>query len=198
MYKISYQYKGESHIANVLPDKSNSSLKYKVILPDGVEFIIVAEGTRNAEGNIIWSQSHKSGEIIQPPDFLQAVGGGVENHFKGPDYKKIFKRSLFVLILVVGTLWLVSNNILLPISGKCHEAVIINKTVMHGTRTHTYTLSYEFWINGVRYTGDSGESEYSKYSIGRSICIVYLNYYPRTNKPVSYFFQGEIKCSCGN
>ena len=94
------------------------------------------------------------------------------------------------------TLWVVGNNILLPLFGECHEAVIINKHVKPVTRYHTHTLAYEFWLNGKRYTGDSGEDEKLQNRIGSSICIVYLPYFPNTNEAVNYFFRGEIKCSC--
>jgi hypothetical protein len=33
--------------------------------------------------------------------------------------------------------------------------------------------------------------------IGDSICVVYLKWFPRVNRPERYFDSGEVKCNCG-
>ena len=128
-----------------------------------------------------------------PHELVQAIGEGVQNHFSKPDYQKLFKIGFFIVFVTGPFLWLVSNNLLLPMTGKCHDAVILNTTFHH--RSNPSTLVYVFFINGKRYTGDSGENTGFKFRIGSPICIVYLPYYPGTNKPVNYFFRGEIKCN---
>ena len=198
MPHFTYKYNGIKYKSTLEHFLKDGHDHYRVTAPDGVEFVMAPADSLTANGQIVWDQSNIMGEIIQPHDLVQAIGEGIDNNFKKPNLKKLFKASLFISLLVIGALWLVSNNILLPINGKCHEAVIIDKTIMHGIRLHTYTLAYEFSIDGKKYTGDSGEDQKFRFRIGHNICIVYLNYYPKTSEPVGYFFRGEIKCDCNN
>ena len=82
-------------------------------------------------------------------------------------------------------------DILLKKRGSCHTA-IINKDV-YGNRTGP-SLGYKFFLDGKIYYGAMFENGILK--IGDSVCIVYLPLFPSINRPITYFDNGEIKCSC--
>jgi hypothetical protein len=200
MMFIKYKYNSVKSKATLESYKEDGHEYYRVTLPDGLQFSITPAENLTAEGRMTWKQSNTGGGVVQSHDFVQFVGGRIEDKIKGPDYKKISLQIAFVLFALGVILWAVANNIMLPISGKCHTAIITNQKISHAGGKHPtrYTLAYEFWVDGKKYTGDTGEDEMWKYRIGENICIVYLNYFPRTNEPVNYFFRGEINCACNN
>ena len=98
---------------------------------------------------------------------------------------------LFIAYALLGTIVKVA---FLRMNGKCIKGVLIPELTSY---THRYTKSYlvyEFNFDGKIYSGNSLEKDRSK--VGDSICIVYLPSFPGINRPVAYFDNGEIKCSC--
>ena len=51
--------------------------RYRIIQPD-LTVVIAPAGVRGVAGKILWVQSVKKGEFVQPHDFIQAMGEGLE------------------------------------------------------------------------------------------------------------------------
>lgn len=83
------------------------------------------------------------------------------------------------------------GNIALKYYGKCSKAVLINETIQ--LRYQKPLLLYQFNVLDEFYKGNSSIEDLSK--SGDSICIVYLNYLPSINRPIS-FFEEPINCNC--
>jgi hypothetical protein len=60
-------------------------------------------------------------------------------------------------------------------------------------RSHPDALVYNFWVNGKVYDGNSNVEDLSK--AGDSICVVYLDWMPNINRPLS-FFDESVNCNC--
>lgn len=75
--------------------------------------------------------------------------------------------------------------------GLCKESVLTNE--IRYFRSHKPALSYNFWLNGKVYDGNSNVEDLSK--VGDSICVVYLEWIPSINRPSS-FFDEHMNCSC--
>jgi hypothetical protein len=84
------------------------------------------------------------------------------------------------------------GNALLKNGGKCIAAVLINE--QNRVRSHRATLLYEFKYNGNSYKGNSLEEDLTK--IGDSVCVIYLESFPGINRPIKYFNNETVTCSC--
>lgn len=56
----------------------NGDLRYKVKLGTDLWFTIVPTFVESTANKIIWLQSNKEHEIVQPHDLVQAMGEGIE------------------------------------------------------------------------------------------------------------------------
>jgi hypothetical protein len=77
MHSFTYKHKGilyESTAAHYLDGCYD---RYRVSLYDGLEFVIAPMGIGGPNGKIIWLQSNKEGEVIQPHNLVQAIGEGL-------------------------------------------------------------------------------------------------------------------------
>jgi len=85
---------------------------------------------------------------------------------------------------------IVFKNIILEYKGVCVKSVLTKETTkVRGLRS---TLVYNFWIKGKVYSGNSNVEDLSK--AGDSICVVYLDWMPSINRPLSSF--AESNCNC--
>ena len=78
MYRFVYIYQGITYESSAEYFKDGSHKRYKVMAPDGLAFIIGRFGIPGVNGKIIWVQSNKPGEVMQPHDLVQAIGEGLE------------------------------------------------------------------------------------------------------------------------
>ena len=78
------------------------------------------------------------------------------------------------------------GNILLENYGIKTRAVVTN--VVNGTgRFHRACYLYEFMIGGECYTGNSLIDKSEKDRVGDSIDVLYLDFWPSTTRPTSFF-----------
>ena len=78
MNRFRYKYKGVLYDSTVETYLQDGNHQYRVSLPDGLQYVIAPMGIRSPNGKIIWLQSNKEGEIVQPHDLNQAIGEGLE------------------------------------------------------------------------------------------------------------------------
>jgi hypothetical protein len=78
MHSFTYKHKGILHEAIAEHYLDGGYNRYRVSLPDGLVFVVAPMGMKSLNGKIIWQQSNKSGEVIQPHDLVQAMGEGLE------------------------------------------------------------------------------------------------------------------------
>ena len=78
MRPFTYQYKGETVESLWAFSVENGSLRYKVKLGIDLWFTIAPLQFPGPDNKIIWHQSNKEHEIIQPHDLVQAMGEGIE------------------------------------------------------------------------------------------------------------------------
>ena len=81
MHSFTYQYKGESFYSTVILYYEDGNPRYQVSLPDGFPLVIVPSGIPGLNRKIIWVQSNKPGQIIQPHGLVQAIGEEIEKIF---------------------------------------------------------------------------------------------------------------------
>lgn len=98
---------------------------------------------------------------------------------------------LFIIFIILFFLKTSIGNYLLEIKGSCTKSVLTNETTK--VKYHSPTLVYNFWINGKVYDENSNVEDLSK--AGDSICVVYLEWMPSINRPLS-FFDEPINCNC--
>lgn len=99
-----------------------------------------------------------------------------------------------ILYLLYATLGTLVKEMFLKSKGRCITAVLINEAPGTIHRYSSFNLLYKFSVDGKIYKGNSTETDLSK--IGDSMCIVYLPSFPSINRPIAYFDNGRIKCSC--
>ncbi len=105
-----------------------------------------------------------------------------------------FRKILGILFIVFFSLFFLKigiGNYLLKGNGICAKAILTDEIT--GVRGHKDTLVYKFWIDGKAYDGNSNVEDLSK--AGGNICIVYLEWMPSVNRPLS-FYDGSISCNC--
>lgn len=79
MQSFTYHYKGETVESLWSLSVDNGQPRYKVKLSDDLWFTIVPLiFDPQKDTKIIWHQSNKEGEIVQPHDLVQAMGEGIE------------------------------------------------------------------------------------------------------------------------
>jgi hypothetical protein len=78
MEPFTYQYKGESYNSHAAYIVDGSCKLYHVTSGNGLEFNIEPSEIPAPNGKIIWVQSNKTFEKIQPHELVQAVGEGLE------------------------------------------------------------------------------------------------------------------------
>ncbi len=108
--------------------------------------------------------------------------------------KLIGIASLLIIIYAFVGTWIKVS--FLKNKGKCIKGVLIPEWTSLAHRYTTASLIYEFTYEGSTYTGNSLVQDTSR--IGNCVCVVYLPSFPSINRPVSYFNNGGIKCTCGN
>jgi hypothetical protein len=96
-----------------------------------------------------------------------------------------------ILLLLYGIVNVIIANSILKRNGKCIKAVLYRETL--SGKTHP-SFGYNFSINGKTYSGLIDEN--GSLEIGDTICVVYLKFFPRMNRPLNYFNNEEIKCEC--
>ena len=103
-------------------------------------------------------------------------------------------KIVFIVVILIGIYaffnCIVADSILKN-NGKCTKAILYKET--YGGKTKP-SLGYKFLINGKEYDGLVVEDKVLK--IGDSICVVYIESFPKINRPLTYFDSGEIKCDC--
>ena len=108
--------------------------------------------------------------------------------------KSTVGKIVFIVVILI-VLYAFFNSIvgdsILKNNGKCTKAVLYRET--YGGKTKP-SLGYKFLIDGKEYDGLVVEDKVLK--IGDSICVVYIESFPRINRPLAYFDSGEIKCDC--
>ncbi|MDP9040532.1 MAG: hypothetical protein M3N30_01045 [Bacteroidota bacterium] len=78
MQSFTYEYKGETVESLWGVSTEKGELRYKVKLGTDLWFTIVPTGFKGPADKVIWLQSNKEGEIIQPHDLVQAMGEAIE------------------------------------------------------------------------------------------------------------------------
>jgi hypothetical protein len=81
MHSFTYQYEGESFYSTVTLYYEDGYPRCKVFLPDGLPITIAPSGIPGLNRKIIWVQSNKPGETIQPHGLVQAIGEEIEKIF---------------------------------------------------------------------------------------------------------------------
>ena len=102
-----------------------------------------------------------------------------------------FFGYIFISFFIIYFLKTGIGNYLLGKVGICKNAFLTNE--VNHFRSHPDALVYNFWINGKVYDGNSNVEDLSK--AGDSICVVYLEWMPSINRPLS-FFDEPINCNC--
>jgi hypothetical protein len=78
MRPFTYQYKGETVESFWAVSVEKGDLRYKVKLGADLWFTIVPTFISSPADKIIWLQSNKEGEIVQPHDLVQVMGEAIE------------------------------------------------------------------------------------------------------------------------
>ena len=124
----------------------------------------------------------------------------MSRHYKKHTKKNKFKRNSWatrdliqlaigfvpvIFVIVIITRHYI-GNILLENYGIKTRAVVTN--VVNGTgRFHRACYLYEFMIGGECYTGNSLIDKSEKDRVGDSIDVLYLDFWPSTTRPTSFF-----------
>ncbi len=77
MQPFYYHYRGEIKDSSAVLYSDNGHLRYLVSLGE-LWVTIAPSGFTDTYGKIIWVQSNKPGEIVQPHELVQAMGEGIE------------------------------------------------------------------------------------------------------------------------
>lgn len=108
---------------------------------------------------------------------------------------RIFLISIASVLLILS----VYNSIIIPKLLKDYSTCIkakVNDNYYAG-RYLGRRISYSFIFNNQEYAESFKVTEETKnLLIGDSICVVFLEFYPSINRPLSFFDEGEIKCNC--
>lgn len=78
MRSFTYQYKGETVESIWAVSVENGDLRYRVKLGTDLWLTIVPTFVTSTAEKIIWLQSNKEHEVVQPHDLVQAMGEGIE------------------------------------------------------------------------------------------------------------------------
>lgn len=78
MLPFTYQYNGESFDSQAIYYQEDGYRRFRVVVPDGREFIIAPAGIPGKNGAVIWGQPVKPGEENLAHELVQAMGEGVE------------------------------------------------------------------------------------------------------------------------
>jgi len=78
MIPFTYQYKGETIESLFAISVDKGDVRIKVKLTTDLWFTIAPFGFTAPGEKIIWIQSNKEGEIVQPHELVQAIGEGIE------------------------------------------------------------------------------------------------------------------------
>ena len=78
MRSFTYQYKGETVESLWAVSVENGDLRYRVKLGTDLWLTIVPTFVTSTAEKIIWLQSNKEHEVVQPHDLVQAMGEGIE------------------------------------------------------------------------------------------------------------------------
>jgi hypothetical protein len=79
MAPFTYQHKGESYTSRAVLIVDGKCILYHVSSGYGLEFNIEPSEIPTPNGKIIWVQSNKPFEEIQPHDLVQLIGEGLES-----------------------------------------------------------------------------------------------------------------------
>jgi len=78
MRSFTYQYKGETVESLWAVSVEKGNLRYKVKLDGDRWLTIIPTFVASPTDKIIWLQSNKEFETVQPHDLVQAMGEGIE------------------------------------------------------------------------------------------------------------------------
>jgi hypothetical protein len=78
MRPFTYQYKGETVESLWAVSVEKGDLRYRVKIGTDLWLTIVPTFVTSPSDKIIWLQSNKEHEIVQPHDLVQAMGEGIE------------------------------------------------------------------------------------------------------------------------
>jgi hypothetical protein len=81
MTSIKYKYKGITLDSTVERFKEDGDDRYRIILPDGIVFVIAPSGITQQNTNIIWVQTITPGEKCMSDEMIQSIGEGIENKY---------------------------------------------------------------------------------------------------------------------
>ncbi len=77
MITFNYNHNGKTVNAQVEHYKEGEYSRFLITLPD-LSLIVVPAGIRDSAGRLIWVQFVRQAEFVQPHDFIQAIGEGLE------------------------------------------------------------------------------------------------------------------------
>ena len=77
MQSFTFNHNGKIEHALVEPFKEGEYHRFLIIQAD-LRLVIAPAGIRDSAGRIIWVQTVKPREFVQPHDFIQAIGVGLE------------------------------------------------------------------------------------------------------------------------
>ena len=78
MVTFTYEYQGNPYESTLEYYSQDGGHRYRVVSPEAVQYFITVLGIARLNGKLIWLQSNKKGEIIQPHELNQAIGEAVE------------------------------------------------------------------------------------------------------------------------
>ena len=77
MQSFTFNHNGKTENALVEPFKEGEYHRFLIVQHD-LRLVIAPAGIRDLAGRIIWVQTVKPMEFVQPHDFIQAIGVGLE------------------------------------------------------------------------------------------------------------------------
>ena len=77
MISFTYNHNGKTEKALVEPFKEGEYHRFLIVQPD-LRLVIAPAGIRGIASRILWVQTVKPLEFVQPHDFIQAIGEGLE------------------------------------------------------------------------------------------------------------------------
>jgi len=77
MKSFTFYHNGKTEHALVEPFKEGEYHRFLIVQPD-LRLVIAPAGIRDFAGRIIWVQTVKPREFVQPHDFIQSIGLGLE------------------------------------------------------------------------------------------------------------------------
>jgi hypothetical protein len=79
MDTFTFYYNGKTENAFMEHFYEEGYNRFRIIQPD-LTVVIAPAGVRTAAGKIVWVQTVKPLEFVQPHDYMQAMGEGLERH----------------------------------------------------------------------------------------------------------------------